>query len=55
MPRSPIRFPGEVDEFEEVDGIGIGTVAPELDCMLVPPRFLRRPCKANGIPDLREE
>ena len=53
MPRSPIRFPGEVDDVEEGDGIGIGTVAPAaVDCKLLPPRFLRRPCKANGIPDL---
>ena len=54
MPRSPIRFPGEVDDdVEEVDGIGTGTVTPvAVDCKLLPPRFLRRPCKANGIPDL---
>ena len=48
IPRSPIRFPGEIDDVEEVDGMGKGTVAGVL-----PPRFLRRPCKANGIPDLR--
>ena len=53
MPRSPVRFPGEVEAVEEADRVGIGTVAAAaMDCRLLPPRFLRRPCRANGIPDL---
>lgn len=56
MPRSPIRFPGEVDDVEEGDGIGTGTVAAAaVYCKLLPPRFLRRLCKAKGIPDLRAD